>query len=79
MWRKSKGILVKPMKSLSIKRKGKRKEYTCAACGLKFESEWSDKEAQEEAKSIWGDVGENPAVICDDCFQEGHKKIYEEL
>lgn len=57
------------------------KDYTCEACGEEYTKAWSDKESMEEAKTIWGkEIEDNAvAIICDDCFQRGYKKIYEEL
>ena len=54
----------------------KNNEYKCGACGRIYKKGWSDDKANEEAKELWGDrLGDNPAIICDDCFQKGIKKI----
>ena len=52
----------------------KRNEYKCDACGEINIKGWTDEEAEQEAKDIWGNI-ENRAIICDDCFQKGFKKI----
>ena len=58
----------------------KKNEYKCEACGEIYEKGWTDEEAMEEADSIWGnELGDDPAIICDDCFQKGHQKIYNAL
>ena len=45
-------------------------QYTCAACGKTFESEWSHEEAMAESKALFGKFQPDElAVICDDCFQ----------
>lgn len=44
--------------------------YTCAHCGGRFETEWSDEDAAAEADENFGGLlGDDPAVICDDCYQ----------
>lgn len=48
-------------------------KYTCAACGRTFGKKRTDDEAMAEAEAIFGDLlragGEEPAVVCDDCFK----------
>lgn len=44
--------------------------YTCEECGETFEAEWSDEEAQAEARALFPGVPqEDMAVVCDDCWQ----------
>jgi hypothetical protein len=44
--------------------------YTCAICGVVFESSRSNDEAMQESKALWGDYEpDDLAVICDDCFR----------
>jgi len=44
--------------------------YKCAACDGVFEKEWSDDEAMDESRDLFGDVPQsNLAVVCDDCFK----------
>lgn len=44
--------------------------YTCAKCGWQGESTWSDEEAVAEAAENFGShLDDNPAVVCDDCYQ----------
>ena len=52
----------------------KKKEYICANCHIPFISNWSDEEAEKEAKELWeiknaSKGSEDTAVICDDCFK----------
>lgn len=45
--------------------------YTCEHCHNTYESGWSDEEAADEAKDLWGiesTKAPDIAVICDDCF-----------
>ena len=47
-------------------------EYTCAYCGETHQKGWSDEEAKEEAKGVFGeDVFEREPVVivCDDCYK----------
>jgi hypothetical protein len=47
-----------------------RETFTCAACGGTFPNAWTDAEAQAEAEELFGDdLGEDPAVVCDECYQ----------
>lgn len=43
--------------------------FTCDQCGGTFDKEWSDEEAHAEAVELWGEVPEDKAVVCGDCFQ----------
>lgn len=44
--------------------------FDCVQCGGTFDKAWSDEDAQAEADELWGDaLGDDPAVVCDDCFQ----------
>ena len=46
------------------------KTYTCAICGITYETERTDEEAMAEMKENFGDVPiEETMVICDDCYQ----------
>lgn len=46
------------------------KEYQCAVCKNIYEKGWSDKEAMQESKDIWGEIPkEERVVICDDCWK----------
>ena len=46
-------------------------KYTCAACGLTFDSAWSDEEAKLELKEVFGDVSSKDCnIVCDDCYLE---------
>lgn len=46
------------------------KEFKCEHCGGTFETTWSEEEADEEMKQMFGDVPkEEQAVICDDCYK----------
>jgi hypothetical protein len=47
------------------------KTYTCDHCGSTFTSEWSEEEALAEATENYGSfLGEDPAEICDPCYQK---------
>lgn len=50
----------------------KDNEFRCANCGKVYEKDWSDEEAEDEAKEIWGvgnaSTDERMSVICDSCF-----------
>ena len=49
----------------------KKNEYKCAICLNIYEKDWSDKEAENEVKEIWGEIPqEQRVVICDDCFNK---------
>jgi hypothetical protein len=45
-------------------------EYRCDECGGVFEKGWSDEEAHEEERAIFGREipVERRACVCDDCF-----------
>ena len=46
------------------------KTYTCAQCGETFKSEWSDEEAQAEARANFSpEELADTAVVCDDCYK----------
>ncbi len=46
-------------------------EYTCSVCRETFDYEWTDEEAMAEAEAIFGDsLGDDPAVVCDDCWHK---------
>lgn len=51
-------------------------EFTCDSCGETFPKGWSDEEARAEADELFGDdLGDDPAVVCDDCFNAMTAKI----
>ena len=52
----------------------KENEFKCASCNEVFEKVWSDEEAMEESRILWED-NLPKAVICDDCFKRGMKKM----
>lgn len=46
-------------------------EFTCARCHGRFTKDWTDEEAAEEAKAMWGEDrpnAEHMTTICEDCF-----------
>ena len=49
-----------------------RQEYTCAMCGGKFNTGWSDVEAMKEYIALFGKAAldEQMKVVCDDCFKK---------
>ena len=51
-------------------------KYKCAKCGGVFEKGWSDEEAKNEAKELFGkhpnDWNNEAVIVCDDCFNEIH-------
>jgi len=60
-----------------------KNEYQCAYCNKIFTKGLSDKEAEEEAQKLWGNIPlEERIIICDDCFNlvnpEARKIISEE-
>lgn len=48
----------------------KKNEFQCNNCKGIFNKAWTDEQAMEEADMVWGELGEDPAIICDDCFKE---------
>jgi hypothetical protein len=49
----------------------KLKTYTCDNCHGMFVSEWTEEEARAEAARDYGPfLGDDPAEICDLCYQE---------
>lgn len=45
--------------------------FTCDQCHGTFEKGWTDEEAAAEAAANFGDrLGDDPAVVCDDCFEQ---------
>jgi len=62
--------MTNPSDTTTGKKKMKKNEYQCEHCKGIFIYGWSDKEAKKEAEDLWGDdIGENPAIVCDDCFK----------
>ena len=44
--------------------------FTCEMCGNTFEKGWTDEEAQDEARQIFGEIPpEEQALTCDDCWR----------
>lgn len=50
----------------------KQNEYRCKMCLNVYEKEWSDEEALNESKEIFGGdpTVENSDVVCDDCWKK---------
>lgn len=57
------------------------KEYICAECGGIFLTDWSDKDAMDEAREIWGQelYETRISIICDNCFNKLHKNVLNHL
>lgn len=56
------------------------KEYTCSGCHKTFTTAWSDEEAMQESKEVWGEYSkEDLAVVCDDCYNKVTNNINKEL
>jgi hypothetical protein len=48
-------------------------DFTCALCGETFARGWSEEEAAEESRLLFGDLPpDDLAVVCDDCFARIH-------
>jgi hypothetical protein len=45
-------------------------EFTCAECDGTFDKAWSDEEAMEENRRLFGEPDDDLVVICDDCFKK---------
>ena len=43
--------------------------FTCAQCGVTYEKAWTDEEAAAEGAEVFGQVIEDPAVVCTDCYK----------
>jgi DNA-directed RNA polymerase subunit RPC12/RpoP len=44
--------------------------YTCDECGGTFKRDWSDEEALEESRILFGDIPEEErAIVCDMCYK----------
>lgn len=54
-------------------------EYTCALCGLVFESAWTDEAAMSETREVFGTETrqEDCDVVCDDCFKKIDPRQFE--
>ena len=49
----------------------KKNEYKCDMCKDIFKETWSNEEALEEMKDIFGTVPEEErAIVCDDCYKK---------
>ena len=52
----------------------KKEIYKCEACRKTYKKGWSDKDANKEAKDIWGvenaSESNDMAIICDGCFNK---------
>lgn len=50
------------------------KIFTCAECGVTFESERNDEEAKEEARNLFPGLNvDDPNqvdIVCDDCWEK---------
>ena len=58
----------------------KDNEYKCEICQNIYEKGWSDEEAENEVKEIWGEIPQNQrATICDDCFNKRSPEEIKEL
>jgi len=69
-----------PNQTKGGKREVKENEYQCAICKGVFEKGWSDEEAENEVKEIWGEIPqEERAVICDDCFNRRNPEEIKEV
>lgn len=44
-------------------------DYTCTECGGVFTSDWTDKEAKQEAASLFGQWTTKMDLVCDDCYK----------
>lgn len=46
--------------------------YTCSRCGGTFTSDWTDEDAAEEAKHVFGEIEASKpmSVVCDVCYRE---------
>lgn len=48
----------------------KKEVYVCMACNQEQEKGWTDDEAMEESKQLFGELPtEELAIVCDDCFR----------
>ena len=47
-------------------------KYICKVCQKEFEKTWSDEEALEETKELFGEkvLEQELAIVCDVCFHE---------
>ncbi len=44
-------------------------DFICACCNETFPQEWTDEEALEEKKELFGDMPlEEMEKVCDECF-----------
>lgn len=44
--------------------------YTCANCGLDFESDWTQEDAMAEATANGFTEADDLIVVCDDCHRQ---------
>ena len=55
--------------------------YTCEMCHRILVKGWTDEEAHEEMRDLFGDISpEHHSIICDDCYKfvtEGHNDLIE--
>lgn len=49
----------------------KKNQFQCENCKEIFTNGWSEDEAKNEAKELWGEelLGNDSAIVCDDCFK----------
>lgn len=54
------------------------KLYTCDRCGKQFFSTWTDEEAAEESKELFGQPipEQRKAIVCDQCHEELMKEHF---
>lgn len=58
----------------------KKNEYRCEMCGGIFEKGWTDEEALEEYKNIFGEeatIANDNYVVCDDCYHLVVSKLHQ--
>lgn len=50
----------------------KENEFQCAMCREVFDKGWTEEEAEEEMRDLWGDdiTKEDCGIVCDDCFRK---------
>lgn len=56
------------------------KTFFCDGCKLMYYrlADWSDEQAEEETRAIWGDIPKDKRrILCEDCFRFLMKTISE--
>lgn len=52
-------------------------KFICEKCHQTFSKGWSEEEAEKEYDTApWNIIGDDRALICDDCFEEFKKWFY---